>query len=109
MTIIKDFGGGGETLEVFGQQGLFFQWPLFPLYPQGGMDAKQKPKQIIEASFGRRVYEYQGSNGVTYYSFTEQADTVSAPVRLRLVSRRGTHLINFLVKMRHLGTSGFEG
>lgn len=57
----------------------------------------------IEAATGRRVYEYTGSDGATYYSFTRQPDTVSPPIRLRLKSKLGTHLVNFLVKLRRLG------
>lgn len=60
-------------------------------------------KRDIEAVTGQRVYEYEGSDGATYYSFTRQEDTVSPPIRLRLKSKLGTHLVNFLVKLRRLG------
>lgn len=61
-------------------------------------------KRDIEAATGQRVYEYEGSDGATYYSFTRQEATVSPPIRLRLKSKLGTHLVNFLVKLRRLGT-----
>jgi len=56
-----------------------------------------------QARFGRRVYEYEDANGVTYYSFTKQGGSISPPVRLRLKSKIGTHLVNFLTKLRRLG------
>jgi hypothetical protein len=55
------------------------------------------------ATYGQRVYEYEDENGVRYYSFTKQGGMALAPVRLRLKSRIGTHLINFLTKLRVLG------
>jgi hypothetical protein len=60
-------------------------------------------KRNIEAATGQRVYEYEDANGVLYYSFFKQTDTLSPPIRLRLKSRIGTHLTNFLVKLRRLG------
>lgn len=57
----------------------------------------------LEATLGRRVYEYKGSDGVTYYSFVRQEKTLGDPIRLRLRSRIGTHLVNFLTKMRQVG------
>ena len=66
-------------------------------------------RRDIEAAIGRRVYEYEGTDGAIYYSFTQQSDSLSPPVRLRLKSRLGTHLINFLVKMRRLGDTLDDG
>lgn len=60
-------------------------------------------KRGVEAALGKRVFEYEDPDGVIYYSFTKQAGTLSPPVRLRLKSRIGTHLVNFLVKLRRLG------
>lgn len=57
----------------------------------------------IKAATGQRVYEYEDANGVVYYSFTKADSTLSPPVRLRLKSRIGTHLVNFLVRLRRLG------
>jgi len=60
-------------------------------------------KRDIEAATGQRVYEYEDPNGVIYYSFTKHPDTLSPPIRLRLKSKIGTHLMNFLVRLRRLG------
>jgi len=60
-------------------------------------------KREIEAAFGQRVYEYQDDEGVVYYSFTRAPTVVSPPKRLYLQSRVGTHIINFLTKLRRLG------
>lgn len=60
-------------------------------------------KQTIEAALGRRVYEYVDTNGIVYYSFTKHEATLSNPIRLRLKSKIGVHLVNFLVKLRQAG------
>ncbi len=60
-------------------------------------------KRDIEAAAGQRVYEYEDADGVVYYSFSKQESTISPPVRLRLKSQIGTHLVNFLVRLRRLG------
>lgn len=62
-------------------------------------------RRDIEAATGRRVYEYEGSDGVIYYSFNRQTTTFSDPVRLKIKSRIGTHLVNFLVRLRRLGVA----
>ena len=62
-----------------------------------------KTRRDIEAAFGQRVYEYVDSDGITYYSFTRRPNTLTTAVQLRLVSKLGTHLLNFLVKLRRLG------
>jgi hypothetical protein len=51
---------------------------------------------------GQRVYEYVDDDGVVYYSFTKRPATLSPPVRLRLRSQIGTHLANFLSKLRQV-------
>lgn len=60
-------------------------------------------QRSIEAAIGKRVYEYVGSDGTIYYSFTKHPATLSSPTRLRLKSRIGTHLVNFLTALRHVG------
>jgi len=57
----------------------------------------------VQAEGGRRVYEYLGSDGVTYYSFTRKEGTVSTSLQLRLQSKLGTNLVNFLVELKRLG------
>ena len=47
-----------------------------------------------------RVYEYQDADGNVFWSFTKLPQLISPPLRLALQSRIGTHVINFLVKMR---------
>lgn len=59
----------------------------------------------IEAAFGQRVYEYEDDNGVVYYSFTRHDATLTTSTRLRLRSRIGTHLVNFVVKFRQTGAA----
>ena len=57
-----------------------------------------------EAKQGDRVYEYIDADGVVYYSFTRHKSTLSPTVRLRLKSRIGVHLINFLSVLRQRGS-----
>lgn len=58
-------------------------------------------KQAAET--GKRVYEYVADDGTVFYSFTRY-DTMVVPARrLYLQSRLGTHLLNFLVRLRHRG------
>ncbi len=52
------------------------------------------------SQFGKRVYEYTSDDGIVFWSFTKLAKMVSPPKRLSLKTRVGTHLINFLVKLR---------
>lgn len=59
----------------------------------------------LEAALGQRVYEYEDTNGVVYYSFIRHDATLSPPIRLRLRSRIGTHLVNFMVKLRREGAA----
>ena len=59
-------------------------------------------KRQMEAAAGQRVYEYTDDDGVIYYSFTRAANMISPPVRLRMKSRVGTHLINWLSRLRRL-------
>ena len=62
-------------------------------------------KRDIEAAFGQRVYEYVDDEGVVYYSFTRAPNIISPPKRLKLKGRVGTHLVQFLVKLRRLSES----
>jgi len=59
-------------------------------------------KREIQAAFGQRVYEYVDDDGVVYYSFTRSQNIISPPVRLRLQGRVGTHVIQFLVRLRRM-------
>ncbi len=70
-------------------------------------------KRDLQAAFGQRVYEYRDDNGVVYYSFTRAPSVITPPKRLHLKSRVGTHLVNFLTRLRRLsethGTGGDAG
>jgi len=55
------------------------------------------------AQFGKRVYEYTSDSGAVFWSFTKLPNMVSPPQRLYLKARVGTHLINFLAKLRQRG------
>ena len=59
-------------------------------------------KREIQAAFGQRVYEYLDDDGVTYYSFTRATAIISPPIRLTLQGRVGTHIIQFLVRLRRM-------
>jgi len=50
----------------------------------------------------QRVYEYHDGDGNVYYSLHKASSIISAPTRLKLRSRVGVHLINFLTKFRHI-------
>ncbi len=62
-------------------------------------------KRILEAAFGQRVYEYRDDDGVRYYSFTQAANIISPPKRLKMQNRVGIHLVNFLTRLRRLSES----
>ena len=64
--------------------------------------SKTPTKREIQAAFGQRVYEYVDDDGVVYYSFTRSQNIISPPVRLRLQGRVGTHVIQFLVRLRRM-------
>ena len=64
------------------------------------MDDLSKEMKKVAAKYGSRVYEYLGSNGVTYWSFSKQPTMMSDPIRLVLRHRIGKHIVNFLVDMR---------
>jgi len=71
-------------------------------------------KHEVQAAFGQRIYEYQGDDGVTYYSFTRAQSIISPPQRLKMKGRVGVHLVNFLTRLRRLSetfkeTSGEGG
>lgn len=57
-------------------------------------------RRKVSAAFGRRVYEYHDDEGNVYYSFSKAPSSISPTKRLYLQSRLGTHVINFLVKLR---------
>ena len=52
---------------------------------------------------GKRMYEYVADDGTVFYSFHRFPSKVMPPIRLYLQSRLGTHLANFLVKLRRRG------
>lgn len=52
-----------------------------------------------------RVYEYEDENGVLYWSFTPPETLIPVALRLRSRSRIGTHLINFIVSLRHVAAA----
>jgi hypothetical protein len=56
--------------------------------------------KIAAAVSATRVYEYVADDGTVYWSLTKHLQTVSPPKRLYLQSRVGTHLINFLTRLR---------
>ena len=58
---------------------------------------------------GKRVYEYVAEDGTVFYSFTRSSTKVVPVQRLYLQSRLGTHLLNFLVKMRQRGEAIARG
>ena len=59
-------------------------------------------KREIQAAFGQRVYEYRDDEGVIYYSFSKAPNIISPPKRLKMKGRIGTHLGQFLVRLRRL-------
>lgn len=58
---------------------------------------------------GKRVYTYVANDGTVFYSFTRYPTKVVPIQRLYLQSRLGTHLLNFLVRVRHRGESLARG
>jgi len=69
------------------------------------MTTDDTTKREIEAAFGQRVYEYQDDEGVVYYSFTKAQNIISPPKRFKMRTRIGTHLNQFLVKLRRMSES----
>jgi hypothetical protein len=47
-----------------------------------------------------RIYEYQDDDGTVYWSLTKRKQIISHPLRLVMVNRIGTHLLNFLANLR---------
>lgn len=62
-------------------------------------------KRKLEAAAGQRVYEYVDEDGNIYYSFYRHPHKVTEPKRLFLVSRVGTHILNFIIALKRR----FEG
>ena len=60
----------------------------------------QEDREIKATLTNLRVYEYTGTDGATYYSFTRKATKQSPPVRLTLKSKLGVHFLTFLAKFR---------
>lgn len=73
--------------------------------PCGGGTMNDTSARQIEGATGRRVYEYVDDDGVVYYSFTKQVVSLRGLTRLRLQSRVGTHITNFVTKLRILASS----
>lgn len=63
----------------------------------------QSPQKKEGSQFGKRVYEYTTDDGTVFWSFTKLPKMISPPTRLTLRKKVGTHLINFLVKLRQRG------
>ena len=54
---------------------------------------------------GSRVYEYRSDDGIVYWTFNKYVRTVVTHQNLRLQSRVGKHLINYLNELRLIGQS----
>ena len=52
---------------------------------------------------GSRVYEYRSDDGTVYWTFNKYVRTVLPHQNLRLQSRVGKHLINYLNELRLIG------
>jgi hypothetical protein len=66
---------------------------------------KTAKQDVVAAIFGQRIYEYRDDEGVVYYSFTRSQNIISPPTRLRLQGRVGTHVVQFLVRLRRMSDS----
>ena len=60
----------------------------------------RKEMEKIAARYGSRIYEYVGTDGLVYWSFTKHERLVTAPVRLMLQNKLGKHVINFVSELR---------
>jgi hypothetical protein len=54
---------------------------------------------------GMRVYKYKSADGTEFFSFVKYGRTITPSMTLRLESRVGTHLENFLQELRSEGRS----
>jgi len=52
---------------------------------------------------GTRVYKYKSADGTEFFSFVKFDRTITPSMVLRLESRVGTHLENFLQELRSEG------
>lgn len=70
--------------------------------PGEGLEEEEAvSEQTKEAAVSSaRVYTYIADDGTVYWSLTKHKQTLSPPKRLTLQNRVGTHLINFLVRLR---------
>jgi hypothetical protein len=60
-------------------------------------------------NYGERMYEYRTEDGMVLYSFDRLQSTVSAPTRLILKGRIGTHIQNFVIDLRRKGKDLLRG
>jgi len=56
-----------------------------------------------------RVYEYRADDGTSYWSFKLSPSQITPPTRLKLKSRLGVHLVNFISWLRKEGRITSEG
>ena len=52
---------------------------------------------------GARIYKYTSADGTEFFSFVKYDRTITPSMTLRLESRVGTHLENFLQELRNEG------
>ena len=52
---------------------------------------------------GARIYTYKSADGTEFFSFVKYDRTITPSMTLRLESRVGTHLENFLQELRNEG------
>lgn len=56
-----------------------------------------------------RIYEYTSDDGTSYWSFRLSPGKFTVPTRLKLKSRLGVHLVNFIGWLRKEGRVRSEG
>jgi len=59
----------------------------------------------VAARKGLRVYHYVSDDGTTFWSFTRYMRPIMRNQELRLQSRLGTHLVNYINELRWTGQS----
>jgi hypothetical protein len=60
----------------------------------------RKELEKVAAQYGSRIYEYLGTDGIVYWSFTKHDRLTTAPMRLILQNKLGKHVINFVAELR---------
>jgi len=65
-------------------------------------DELREDLKKVAAKYGSRIYEYTGTDGVVYWSFTKHQRMISPPLKLILNDRLGKHVLNFLVELRKM-------